>query len=236
MSDWSPDMVRLMRDASERSDYHERLAEAIDDMLGSVAGLRVCDAGCGLGYLAMAMARRGARVTAIDAAQAPLKALHTALLTSCITHVDVWRQDVWQLPEDVRFDAMVFCLFGAFEETLALARKHCNRLVIVKRGNPTRRFALGASLRACDVAAQTRDRLDALGLPYREQTLTLALDQPFRTIDDALLFFRLYATRDATPTIDENAVRQRLLPGSSAEFPYVLPAERELTLFAIELC
>lgn len=36
------------------------------DLLGDVAGLRVLDAGCGDGYLARALAARGARVTAID--------------------------------------------------------------------------------------------------------------------------------------------------------------------------
>lgn len=36
-------------------------------MLGDVSGMRVLDAGCGTGYLAVQLARRGARVTAIDA-------------------------------------------------------------------------------------------------------------------------------------------------------------------------
>jgi len=36
-------------------------------LLGDVSGLRVLDAGCGTGYLAIQLARRGARVTAIDA-------------------------------------------------------------------------------------------------------------------------------------------------------------------------
>lgn len=42
-------------------------------MLGEVAGLDVLDAGCGTGYLAVELARRGARVTAVDFAPAMLE-------------------------------------------------------------------------------------------------------------------------------------------------------------------
>ena len=39
---------------------------AVLDLLGDVTGLRVLDAGCGPGYYAEELVRRGARVTAFD--------------------------------------------------------------------------------------------------------------------------------------------------------------------------
>ncbi len=44
----------------------------IDRRVGGLAGKRVVDVGCGGGILAESMARRGARVTAIDMGEAPL--------------------------------------------------------------------------------------------------------------------------------------------------------------------
>lgn len=41
-------------------------AAFIDDLLGAVGGLEVLDLGCGTGRHALSMARRGARVTAVD--------------------------------------------------------------------------------------------------------------------------------------------------------------------------
>ena len=45
---------------------------ALDELMGDVAGRRVLDAGCGDGHHARALARRGARVTAVDGAPAML--------------------------------------------------------------------------------------------------------------------------------------------------------------------
>jgi SAM-dependent methyltransferase len=45
------------------------LTPAILELLGDVAGLRVLDAGCGQGYLARILARRGARVLGVEPAE-----------------------------------------------------------------------------------------------------------------------------------------------------------------------
>ena len=61
---WKPDMIRFMRDASEHTGYHADLAARIVPHLKE--GARVCDAGCGLGYLSLALAPLAAQVTAVD--------------------------------------------------------------------------------------------------------------------------------------------------------------------------
>lgn len=55
----------------------DRLEQAlILRLIGPVAGLRILDAGCGDGLLALELARRGASVTGIDASEQMIRAAH----------------------------------------------------------------------------------------------------------------------------------------------------------------
>ena len=61
---WTPETVQYMKDASEYGSYHRELAARITPYLTKES--RVCDAGCGLGYLTMALAPFVKQVTAVD--------------------------------------------------------------------------------------------------------------------------------------------------------------------------
>ena len=54
MSMWRPDMVRFMRDAATHSDYNARLRDMMLPYLHPQDS--ICDVGCGLGYLSLALA------------------------------------------------------------------------------------------------------------------------------------------------------------------------------------
>jgi len=75
-----------------RLDYVERRAP--------LAGVRVLDVGCGGGILAESMARRGATVTGIDMAEAPLEVARMHLLESGL-EVDYRQVPVEQLAEEM---------------------------------------------------------------------------------------------------------------------------------------
>ena len=80
---------------------------------------------------------------------------------------------------------------------------------------PTRsrhRFSRGQVPDHRQVSAALEDRLAALGVPFARRDLTLRLDQPLKSVDDGLRFFRLYS-RDADPReITGDFVRARLEP------------------------
>ena len=61
---WEKDMVRFMRDASEYSTYHQELAKRLSPYLNKE--MHICDAGCGLGYLSLALAPYVGSVTGVE--------------------------------------------------------------------------------------------------------------------------------------------------------------------------
>src|SRR5579871_4564556 len=67
---WSAAASAHADDFGEEGDEPRRLLlnPAIFEMLGDVRGHRILDAGCGQGYLARMLARRGARVTGVEPA------------------------------------------------------------------------------------------------------------------------------------------------------------------------
>ena len=61
---WEKDMVRFMRDASEYGSYNQELVKRLSPYLNKE--MNICDAGCGLGYLSLALAPYVGTVTGVE--------------------------------------------------------------------------------------------------------------------------------------------------------------------------
>ena len=64
MFEWTEERVSFMADACERTDFHEKLAALLAPYLKRTD--TVCDAGCGLGYLSLALSPLVGHVTAAE--------------------------------------------------------------------------------------------------------------------------------------------------------------------------
>ena len=64
MQYWYEDMVRFMKDASEYGTYNQELTRLIVPYLNKKT--HICDAGCGLGYLSLAMAPFVGQVSSVE--------------------------------------------------------------------------------------------------------------------------------------------------------------------------
>ena len=188
----------------------------------------MCDAGCGLGGLSVALLPYCRHVTAVDRAAAPLENLrqragHDPRLT-------VRQGDIRCLPPETPYDAMVFCLFGDVEEALTVARQQCRGTVLlIRRDYAYHRFSTGR-VPVGFTAADSEDTLRHLGLSYRMERFSLEFGQPFRSLEDAQRFFRLY---DRSGGVEPPL--HRLVPGPEPEFPYYLPNRKDLCLLAVEI-
>ena len=195
MQAWTPEGMAFLQDAMACCGYYPALARRIAPYLPAQA--HVCDAGCGLGGLSVALLPYCRHVTAVDRAAAPLENLrqragHDPRLT-------VRQGDIRCLPPETPYDAMVFCLFGDVEEALAVARQQCRGTVLlIRRDYAYHRFSTGR-VPVGFTAADSEDTLRHLGLSYRMERFSLEFGQPLRSLEDARRFFRLYDRSGATP-------------------------------------
>ncbi|MCL2671550.1 MAG: class I SAM-dependent methyltransferase [Clostridiales bacterium] len=227
MFDWNVEKIRFFRDAAEFTPFHENLAAQI---LPCLTGKdTICDAGCGLGYLSLALAPHCGKVTAVDISAEALRALREN--KAGLRNVEVWECDVFRLGADILFDVMIFCFFGKLAELLSCAKAHCiEKVILVKRAGAFRRFSVKEVPREKDTFAEACAALDALGIPYRCNVFPLESGQPFRSVADAQAFFKLYSG-DA---VSETDIRTQLVRTQSAKFPYYLSVGQETGIIVID--
>ena len=224
---WTPDAVRFMRDASEYGAHYTLLSEYL--MRWLPAGGHVCDAGCGLGYLAQALAAHCRCVTAIDRSEAAIAA---ALARDLPGNLRFYCDDVFAMHPDPLYDAMTFCYFGRTEEILCAAKRQCSGVaVMVKRDCSERRFSVSQTRTHRDVRASAEELLRSLKIPFEISHLALELGQPFRSMGDAVRFFSLY---NEGKEISESWVASRLQETGRADFPLYLPETRNMAIIALE--
>lgn len=223
---WTDDMIRFMADAAGRTDFHQRLAAELLPWLHPDDA--VCDAGCGLGYLSLALAPHVRHITAAERDAAALAVLERELALRHIENVYPCCEDVFAHRPEKPYDAMVFCFFGSMDEILSVAAAQCRGTVIaVKRDQTDHRFTvtkqpLGGT-HGVDAACR---RMAELGIPYELKRTAFRFDQPFRSWEDARRFFEIYRRRDDASLITDELLRQRLEATGDGEFPWRLSSAR----------
>ena len=135
---WTDESIAFLRDAAAMNRYYETIAEKITPQLPENA--HICDAGCGIGELSLALKPYCRHVTAVDADELAIKTLKAHLIEGVTARCG----DVEALTPKEPYDAMVFCLFGRTEDTLRIARKQCRgKIFLVKSDYSHHRFSAG---------------------------------------------------------------------------------------------
>lgn len=222
MQRWSPDAIRFMADASEYGTYNKDLAAILKPYMATQG--HVCDAGCGLGYLAQKLAGYCAEVTAIDRSPAVIEAMKARQLPH---NLRVFCEDIFTI--DAQFDSMVFCYFGRTDEILRVSQKLCTgNVLIVKRECADHSFSIGKIAHRKHTIEDTLLKLQELKIPYEQRKICLEMGQPFRTMEDAMTFFRLY--NKSEQEVELSAVEKRLIKTGQVDFPLYLPNRRAMEL------
>ena len=231
---WTPDSIRFRVDAAEYTKYDDAIVAQILPHLSAKA--HVCDAGCGLGFTSLALARHCARVSAVDASKEALAILRDNIAAGTIQNIDVVEGDLFLMEPEQKYDAMLFCFFGRLEETLRAAKAQCAGTVfLVKKNWHNHRFTPGETPLKRFTFQQTLAELEALQIPCRAETFPLEMGQPFRSIDDAMLFFETYRQDDDKADLAQDTVKRLLRVTDSDIFPYFLPATRTLGIIAVDV-
>lgn len=225
---WTDESIAFLRGAAAMNRYYETVAERITPQLTENA--HICDAGCGIGELSLALKPYCRHVTAVDTDELAIKTLKAHLLEGVTARCG----DMETLAPEKPYDAMVFCLFGRTQDTLRIARKQCRgKIFLVKSDYSHHRFSAGKVSLGEYTAGSTEAVLHEKGVPYTVERFTAEFGQPFRSLEAAERFFALY-NRSRSKTLSKDEIKARLTAGPSAEFPYYLPHKKALCLFTIE--
>ncbi len=221
---WNEETVALARDALRVNDYYGAIARRIAPLLTPAD--RVCDAGCGLGELSLALRPYCAGVDAVDSSAVAIAALRVRASEG----VRPMCMDVSALCPERPYDVMIFCLFGRTEDALKLAARCCRgTVVLVKRDYAYHRFSAGQVSLGEFTAQCAEETLAARGIPYAAARFSAEFGQPFRSLAAAERFFAIYDR--SGEGLSRAEIEARLVPGPSEEFPYYLPHEKRLALF-----
>lgn len=227
MQRWSEDTIRFMEDASSYGNYHKELAHILQSYL-PIEG-HVCDAGCGLGHLALELSQICKNVTAVDASANALRGIMERELPE---NLRVIHGDIFSMEET--YDAMVFCYFGKSEEILRLAKSgRTHKIIVVRRDCSVHRFSEGRVFRG-EHSINTLTRiLEDSAIPFQSQHISLELGQPFRNLEDALTFFRLYNKGKKQIALCD--LEDKLVHTDREDFPFYYPSVREMELIAFDI-
>lgn len=194
----------------------------------------MCDAGCGLGYLSLEITKRCAYVTAADASKEALDILRANIERNPCPNLSIWEGDVFSMPPEMKFDAMVFCFFASVRDALKCAKMHCGgKLILFKKNWQSHRFMLHDRPLERFTYVLTCQELNELGLPYESESFEQEMGQPFRSVSDAESFFRLHDRDGAQTEIARRDVEAMLIENDSADFPYYLPMKRSVGMIAL---
>lgn len=234
MYQWAEDMIRFMRDASEYGDYNQKLAEMMRPWLTKDS--HICDAGCGLGYLALALAPYAGKVTAMDKNADALRVLRKNCESRKISNVTIQCGDISEWLPEQPFDSMAFCFFGNIDEILTIAGQRCRGTVFaIKKNYAEHRFSVGSHRGGNDSYANAIRRLQELKIPHEGTAMELEFGQPFRSFEDARCFFETYSCDNDPALITDAFLREKLRETGEPDFPYYLPHRRKVGWLKFEM-
>jgi SAM-dependent methyltransferase len=200
---WSTRTVAWYRRALARSDYATRVLGAIEPFLAGAGS--VLDVGAGCGALALPLAERTARVTALEPAPAMAAALRTETTRRGLRRLTVLEAawgEVALPPHDLVLCAHVGELTRPGAPFLRDAARWARRWVVVVRDRETESdklffrelypALLGRPYRGgCDYREMLGD-LANLGIHPEVAPVEYRSDQPFADLDEACDFYEVY--------------------------------------------
>ena len=220
---WTEESAAFWNDSAAYTKSYDLLAQKVAAHL--TPGGALFEGGCGLGHLSVALVKRGYDVTVMDLSPLPLRYIPG---TSGLT---VRQGDAFALPPGEVYDGGLFCFFGGVPEILAWAKSHCrDTLVLFKKNWSTHRFTRDPGAVRKFTYPLTCGELERLGVPFAAETFNADMGQPFRSLADAIRFFRLY---DPETAVTEAEALSRLTETGDPVFPYYLPALRSVGMIVI---
>lgn len=224
---WNEKTIAWMEAASAFTGFHRKLAALIRPYL--CLGGTLCDLGCGLGLIDLEISPWLERVTCLDTSGPALAALERLADRRGCTNLELRQGDVETLEGE--WDTVLGVFFG-FGDRIPRWLTHCRRgLVVVVADGERPSFGPGRPSKRY-TAGYAQMLLDQAGISYQMERHALEYGQPFRSLEEAEEFGRIYSGGDRRE--DLRYLRGRLTATGDPDYPWYLPQEKRFSIFSIQ--
>ena len=238
MFEWDENKVRFRIDSARQTNFHATIAKWLAERFPDPGAVSLCDAGCGLGYLSLALAPYFGSVTSIDISPIALAVLEEEAKCRGISNIRICLEDLLGDPsvKPEAYDTMVFSFFGNIGEILKIAGPRCSgQIFIIKKNDQHHRFSVSHAVRKYDSMAWAIADLNSLHLPFTKEDMSIEDGQPLRSLEDAEEFFLLYARGEDAKLITPDYVRSLLEETDDPEFPYYYRRDCVFSILTVDL-
>ena len=228
---WSEKSIRLMVDSLEYTGFAKSQCQMLLPHLSPTDTVLEC--GSGIGYLTREMAKHVKKVISVEFDPVASAHLQKSVAEEDLSNILALNADAFTFRPEEPIDVLVCCRFGSMEEILSVAKNVGAKKALVltlanKRHRVSARGEGGEVQEYCRPAVLTE-----AGIRYTEEHFTLQNGQPFRSLADAVDFFRMYDKTGGDITAD--SVRPALIPDPKGEYAWYYPMESQFRLLAFEM-
>ena len=229
---WSEQSIRWFIDASAYTRFHQKAAEVIVPFMNAADTL--CDVGCGLGSLDLALASHVKSITAIDLESRVLDVFKAGINKEGIQNIRVVCADML---EDIltEHDVFLMSLFGT-ESEMERCFLYCRKMLIriVNATNAGNLYPAQYRKTVKRTITIMDGWLKEKGLSYEKIETAFEFGQPLRSEQDARDFILYNAPEASSHEITQFLYSHAQYTGNSS-FPIYLPNQKKIGIYIIKL-
>lgn len=228
MYEWTEKRIEWYQRAVAYTGFDEKIADAIEPFLAKDG--TVCDLGCGTGYVAMALAKRGYRVTAFDKNALTLAYLRSEAQKRGLSNLNICLGDWFALPGAPMWDNVVMVFAGHLDTDLKLFLSLCkkNLILVTKIGDQSHVQDDGIS----PFRHATPDEIEKSlgGYSYVSTDITAEFSQPFLSEEECREYVEFFGGTAGSPM----GVMRRIVRTDGGAYPFYLPSTKQLRIYAVK--
>ena len=228
---WSDQSIQWFLNASEYTQFHKKLSKKLLPFLSKHD--RVCDYGCGLGRLDIALAPHVSFIKALDINPIVIDHLSQDVLNLGLQNISSLCVDSKEHTESC--DVGIMSFFGIGEKEMLLYRGHCKKKLIriVNMKNQSTLYPHEYRKTRKDTVAIIKNELENSAISYQFIEIYLEFGQPFRSMNDAMHFVQFHAP-DAVKTEIESFLSKYIIEISHERYSFYLPNKKHLGIFVLD--
>ncbi|QRN84767.1 methyltransferase domain-containing protein [Clostridia bacterium] len=236
MFKWNEKSLQWMQQAASYSEYYQKIAQPIIDLLDQDSN--ICEIACGCGHLSMTLSSHVQHITAIDINPKVISFLKDELVSNNIRNIEPVVANWLPYTENKQFDVVLFSHFSALEEQLEklmrVAKKYIIAIVPEKNNHtisPQLYTKKNLDYSRKEIMESAPDILKDLNIPFTQIFQANEFGQPLRDRRDAYEYIEHYYKISDPEDIEQflNSKLQKLHCG------YYLPKTKKTRTIIIDV-